>query len=45
MPKWLKKQLMQAYYGKDRHQIRFLNDCWFMFNEQNKQPLRQEIKS
>ncbi|WP_425263943.1 cortex morphogenetic protein CmpA [Thermoflavimicrobium dichotomicum] len=25
------KQLMHAFYMKDRRQIRFLNECWFSF--------------
>lgn len=31
MPKWLQKQMMQAYFLKDRHQILFLNRCWFEY--------------
>jgi hypothetical protein len=31
VPKWLSKQLMQAFRQKDRTQIRFLNRCWFSF--------------
>ncbi|WP_156877820.1 cortex morphogenetic protein CmpA [Shimazuella kribbensis] len=31
MPKWLSKQLMQAFRQKDRGQVRFLNRCWFTF--------------
>jgi hypothetical protein len=33
MPKWLRNQLMRAFYGKDRKQIRFLNACWFTYRE------------
>lgn len=29
MPKWLIKQLMNAFYHRDRRQIVFLNKCWF----------------
>ncbi|WP_142506788.1 cortex morphogenetic protein CmpA [Melghirimyces algeriensis] len=31
MPHWLCKQLQRAFYGKDRRQIRILNDCWFQY--------------
>lgn len=31
MPRWLRKQLMRAFHGKDRWQIRYLNECWFTF--------------
>jgi len=31
MPQWLSKQLMQAFYNKNRKQIRLLNDCWFFY--------------
>ncbi|RAL22039.1 cortex morphogenetic protein CmpA [Thermoflavimicrobium daqui] len=33
MPRWLIKQLKQAFYNRDRRQIRFLNQCWFSFYE------------
>ncbi|MEN9405856.1 MAG: hypothetical protein RLZ12_140 [Bacillota bacterium] len=29
MPKWLKRQLTQAFKDKDIKQIKFLNKCWF----------------
>lgn len=28
MPKWLLKQLKEAYMIKDRRQIKYLNECW-----------------
>jgi len=31
MPLWLRKQLMRAFFGKDLHQIRVLNECWFFY--------------
>lgn len=36
MPKWLIKQLMQAFLEKDRRQIIFLNQCWFEYHNQGK---------
>lgn len=33
MPLWLKRQLMKAFYTKNRRQIVLLNDCWFIFLE------------
>ncbi|GGE23966.1 hypothetical protein GCM10011571_27580 [Marinithermofilum abyssi] len=33
MPNWLKKQLMRAFNGKDRRQIRILNHCWFHYQQ------------
>ena len=33
MPEWLRKQLMRAFHGKDRRQIRLLNDCWFVYRK------------
>ncbi|MBP1930039.1 cortex morphogenetic protein CmpA [Ammoniphilus resinae] len=35
MPEWLRKQLMRAFLGKDRRQIRLLNDCWFIYKQKN----------
>ncbi|WP_100523513.1 MULTISPECIES: cortex morphogenetic protein CmpA [Bacillati] len=35
MPEWLRKQLMRAFLGKDRRQIRLLNDCWFVYKEKS----------
>ncbi|RXT05197.1 cortex morphogenetic protein CmpA [Ammoniphilus sp. CFH 90114] len=35
MPEWLRKQLMRAFLGKDRRQIRLLNDCWFVYKQKN----------
>lgn len=31
MPKWLIKQLEQAFLYKNRREIRMLNQCWFMY--------------
>ncbi|MFC7441626.1 cortex morphogenetic protein CmpA [Laceyella putida] len=31
MPSWLIKQLMHAFYTKDRRQILLLNHCWFHY--------------
>ncbi|MEX2104386.1 MAG: cortex morphogenetic protein CmpA [Bacilli bacterium] len=36
MPQWLRNQLTRAFYGKDRRQIRLLNECWFLFNQKDK---------
>lgn len=45
MPNWLQKQMMQAYHLKDRHQILFLNRCWFQFwrKEQEKRRRNEEL--
>ncbi|PWA06975.1 cortex morphogenetic protein CmpA [Pueribacillus theae] len=31
MPVWFKKQLMRAYFQKDRYQIKLLNQCWYFY--------------
>lgn len=36
MPHWLQKQLKRAFIGKDRRQIRLLNDCWFLYMQKTK---------
>lgn len=36
MPTWLKRQLMKAFYHKNRYQIRILNDCWYYYKKQQK---------
>ncbi|MDR6227551.1 cortex morphogenetic protein CmpA [Desmospora profundinema] len=33
MPYWLRRQLQHAFQGKDRRQIRILNDCWFQYQQ------------
>ncbi|WP_108024047.1 cortex morphogenetic protein CmpA [Melghirimyces profundicolus] len=33
MPYWLRNQLQRAFQGKDRRQIRILNDCWFQYRQ------------
>ncbi|MFC4618872.1 cortex morphogenetic protein CmpA [Camelliibacillus cellulosilyticus] len=33
MPVWFKKQLQNAYYKKDRYQIKLLNQCWFFYKK------------
>ncbi|PTM53267.1 cortex morphogenetic protein CmpA [Desmospora activa] len=33
MPYWLQRQLQRAFQGKDRRQIRILNDCWFQYQQ------------
>ncbi|WP_094030672.1 cortex morphogenetic protein CmpA [Thermoactinomyces sp. DSM 45892] len=40
MPKWLTKQLMNAYRQRDRKQVLYLNKCWFSYmkKEQDKSP-------
>ncbi|WP_096438495.1 cortex morphogenetic protein CmpA [Alteribacter populi] len=35
MPTWLKKQLKEAYYKKDRRRIKVLNQCWFYYKNNN----------
>lgn len=35
MPSWLRNQLKRAFYGKNRRQIRILNDCWFHYLKKN----------
>ncbi|MBO9608360.1 MAG: cortex morphogenetic protein CmpA [Paenibacillaceae bacterium] len=32
MPQWLCNQLRRAFLGKNRKQIRLLNDCWFFYH-------------
>jgi hypothetical protein len=41
MPKWLCNQLRGAFHKKDQKQIRLLNDCWFLYqsNERKKRQL------
>lgn len=31
MPQWLQRQLQRAFHGKDREEIRMLNECWFAY--------------
>jgi hypothetical protein len=31
MPQWLCNQFRRAYIRKDRRQIRWLGECWFMY--------------
>ncbi|CAM4303084.1 MULTISPECIES: cortex morphogenetic protein CmpA [Bacilli] len=33
MPAWLQKQMMRAYYEKNRYQIKLLNECWFFYKK------------
>ncbi|QKG85438.1 cortex morphogenetic protein CmpA [Kroppenstedtia pulmonis] len=41
MPYWLTKQLKRAFQGKDRRQIRILNDCWFQYqHNQNSETIQ-----
>ncbi|MFD2617343.1 MULTISPECIES: cortex morphogenetic protein CmpA [Terrilactibacillus] len=35
MPIWFKNQLQDAYYNKDRYQIKLLNQCWFFYQKRN----------
>ncbi|WP_458414999.1 cortex morphogenetic protein CmpA [Schinkia sp. CFF1] len=35
MPYWLIKQLKQAYYDKNRYQIKLLNQCWFFYRKKH----------
>ncbi|GAA0351850.1 cortex morphogenetic protein CmpA [Bacillus horti] len=43
MPYWLQRQLRKAYSLKDIHQIRMLNDCWYLYqNSYNKGAARSE---
>ncbi|EGK09511.1 cortex morphogenetic protein CmpA [Kroppenstedtia eburnea] len=37
MPYWLRRQLQRAFLGKDRRQIRILNDCWFQYQQKNEE--------
>ncbi|MDQ0418422.1 hypothetical protein J2Z48_002614 [Croceifilum oryzae] len=37
MPKWLTKQLMNAFRQHDRKQILFLNKCWFSYTKKEKE--------
>jgi len=31
VPQWLCNQLQRAFQRKDRRQIRYLNECWFFY--------------
>lgn len=33
MPTWLQRQLMRAFYHKNRYQIRVLNECWYYYRQ------------
>ncbi|WKB36293.1 cortex morphogenetic protein CmpA [Terrilactibacillus sp. S3-3] len=35
MPVWFKNRLKEAYYKKDRYQIKLLNQCWFFYKERH----------
>ncbi|MCF6139342.1 MULTISPECIES: cortex morphogenetic protein CmpA [Bacillales] len=35
MPYWFKKQLRNAYFNKDRYQIKLLNQCWFFYRKKH----------
>ncbi|MBM7096824.1 cortex morphogenetic protein CmpA [Bacillus sp. H-16] len=37
MPAWLKKQLKEAYYNKDRRRIKVLNQCWFYYKSSDQE--------
>ncbi|MBM7554403.1 cortex morphogenetic protein CmpA [Thalassobacillus pellis] len=36
MPGWLKKQMANAFYTKDKYQIKMLNQCWFFYKREYK---------
>lgn len=36
MPTWLKRQLLKAFYHKNRYQIRILNECWYYYHQTQK---------
>lgn len=31
MPQWLQRQLKRAFLVRDSHQVRILNDCWYIY--------------
>ncbi|WEG12518.1 cortex morphogenetic protein CmpA [Pullulanibacillus sp. KACC 23026] len=33
MPAWLINQLRNAYFKKDRHKVKLLNQCWFFYQD------------
>ncbi|WP_113867770.1 cortex morphogenetic protein CmpA [Paraliobacillus ryukyuensis] len=33
MPNWFKKQMVAAFYAKNKSQIKMLNQCWFFYKE------------
>lgn len=35
MPRWLIRQLQQAFRYKNRREIRLLNQCWFSYRKKN----------
>ncbi|WP_143414527.1 cortex morphogenetic protein CmpA [Halobacillus massiliensis] len=31
MPRWLQKQMSNAFLNKDKYQIKMLNQCWYFY--------------
>ncbi|WP_340372615.1 cortex morphogenetic protein CmpA [Peribacillus sp. FSL E2-0218] len=31
MPNWFQNQIRKAFYEKDYHQVKMLNQCWFFY--------------
>ncbi|MFG6150403.1 cortex morphogenetic protein CmpA [Halobacillus sp. B23F22_1] len=31
MPRWLQKQMSDAFFNKDKYQIKMLNQCWYFY--------------
>ncbi|MGP4074035.1 cortex morphogenetic protein CmpA [Piscibacillus sp. B03] len=42
MPKWFKRQMLNAYANKDIRQIKLLNQCWFFYHSKNLEEVSQE---
>ncbi|MFD2923197.1 MULTISPECIES: cortex morphogenetic protein CmpA [Halobacillus] len=36
MPRWLRKQMSNAFLNKDKYQIKMLNQCWYFYRHRYK---------
>ncbi|WP_173917752.1 cortex morphogenetic protein CmpA [Halobacillus sp. Marseille-Q1614] len=36
MPRWLQKQMSNAFLNKDKYQIKMLNQCWYFYRRRLK---------
>ncbi|WP_110926402.1 cortex morphogenetic protein CmpA [Bacillus massiliglaciei] len=42
MPKWFENQIRKAFYEKDCHQVKLLNQCWFSYMQNESIRLDQD---
>ncbi|MDP4105863.1 MAG: cortex morphogenetic protein CmpA [Bacillota bacterium] len=35
MPIWFQNQMKRAFFEKNRHQIKLLNQCWFFYRKKH----------